>query len=304
MLARRVARRLLVPAAYTVVLALLVTGLWPHVGPRLASLSPGTSSAPTPRPTVGPPPSVGATGGTVAGLQAAIASVRQFTGEPTLALQGGLRTEAGGRGATYYYLEAVQPDPGEDVFKVDARTTEVIEATLRSRLVPSSAPVGLAFEEAERTAERYARGRFTGFDQLALVDRSTRPSEQIAVHSFKWSQLAPSGAELPTSVSVAVSGGSGEVIWYLAQRDPLEVDVQPTVSRDRAIETARGWVGGRDQRWDTSSPLAVRLQVLYDDDDRQQLIWSVSFRGRPESDRPSVRLLVDAHNGQILTPST
>ena len=304
MLARRLGRRLIVPAAYTVVLVLLATGLWPHVSPRLAALVPVAAPPPTLRPTSGSLPAAGATGGAPSGLQGAISSVRQFTGDPTLALQGGLRTEGGGRGATYYYLETARPDVGDDVFKVDARTTEVVEATLRSRLVPSSAPADLSFADAERTAERYARGHFQGFEQLALVDRSTRPNEEIPVHSFKWSQLAPSGAELPTSVSVAVSGGSGEIIWYLAQRDPLQVDAQPTVSRDRAIETARGWVGGRDQRWDTSSPLAVRLQVLYDDDDRQQLVWSVSFRGRPESDRPSVRLLVDAHNGQILTPAS
>ena len=304
MLARRVARRLIVPAAYTVVLVLLVTGLWPHVSPQLAKLGAVAVAVPTPRPTSSPPPIAGAASGAQNGLQAAMASVRQFTGDPTLTLRGGLQTEGGGRGMTYYYLEALGPEPGEDVFKVDARTTEVIEATLRSRLVPSSVPVDMSFEDAERAAERYARGRFDGFDQLALVDRSTRPSEAIAVHSFKWSLLAPSGAELPTSVSVAVSGGSGEVVWYLAQRDPLQVDAQPTISSERAIETARGWIGGRDQRWDTSNPLSVRLQVLYDDDDHQQLVWSVSFRGRPDSDRPSVRLLVDAHTGQILTPAS
>ena len=299
MLARRLVRRLIVPAAYTVVMVLLVTGLWPHLGHRLAALTPVTAPAATSPALSGPAQA----GDAPTGLQGAIASVRRFTGDPTLALEGGLRTEGGGRGATFYYLETAQPERGDDVFKVDARTAEVIEATLRSRLVSATAPAELSVEEAERTAERYARGHFTGFEQLALVDRSTRPNEDVPVHSFKWSQLAPSGAELPTSVSVAVSGGSGEVVWYLAQRDPVQVDVQPTVTRERAVETARGWVGGRDQRWDTSSPFAVRLQVLYDDDDRQQLVWSVSFRGRSESDRPSIRLLVDAHNGQILTPS-
>ena len=298
MLARRLVRRLIVPAAYTAVLVLLVTGLWPHISPRLAAVAP--AATPMPRPTSG---SVQA-GGAAAGLQGAIASVRRFTGDPTLALEGGLRTEGGGRGATYYYLETAQPEPGEDVFKVDAQTAEVIEATLRSRLASTTASAEISAEEAERTAERYARGHFLGFEQLTLVDRATRANEEIPVHSFKWSQVAPSGAELPTSVSVAVSGGSGDVVWYLAQRDPVQVDIQPTVSRERAIETARGWVGGRDQRWDTSSPLAVRLQVLYDDDDRQQLVWSVSFRGRAEAERPSIRLLVDAHNGQILAPSS
>ncbi len=300
MLASRVARRLIVPAAYTVVLVLLATGLWPHVRPRLTMLAP----TPTPLPTSAPLQAADAPRSARAGLQGAIASVREFTGDPTLILEGGLQTEDDGRSTAYYYLETVNPEPGQDVFKVDARTAEVIEATFRNRLAPPSVPVKVTFADAERTAERYARARFRGFEQLTLVDHSTRQSEEIPVHSFKWSQIAPSGAELPISVSVAVSGGSGEVVWYLAQRDAVQVDVQPTISRDRAIETARNWIGGRDQRWDTGAPLAVRLQVLYDDDDQQQLVWSVSFRGRPESDRPSIRLLVDAHNGQILTPAS
>lgn len=308
MLARRIARRLIVPAAYAVVAVLLVTGLWPHVAPRLTSLGTGATTATAPRSTGGSDRVASneydaSDGQPTDEMQVAIESVRRFSDEPSLQLEGGLRTDGGDRRA-YYYLESVRIERGEDVFKVDAATDEVIEATFRSRLTSTLVPLDLSFDDAAWLAERYARARFAGFEALALVDRATRPNDTVPVYSFKWTRVATSGAELPLSVSVAVSSSSGEVIWYLAQRDPLTVDVMPTVTRERAIETARNWVGDRDLRWDTSVPSAVRLQVLYDDDDEQQLVWSISFSGGAGAERPSLRLLVDAHNGRILTPAS
>jgi peptidase YpeB-like protein len=236
-------------------------------------------------------------------LEQAIDSARRFAGEPGLKLEGGLQSNLGGaRGLDIYYLESLGPPRGEDFFKVDARTAEVIEATFRSRLAPTDPPIGLGPIEAEQAATRYARDRFFGFADLRPVDRSSRVAENNVIHSFKWSQIAEdSGAELPVSVSVALSAGSGEVVWYLAQRDPLQVDPRPTISRTQAIQTALGSIGGQDARWDRTSPSGVRLQVLYDEDDRQQLVWSVTFRGRQEGGRANLRLLVNAHTGQVMT---
>ena len=50
------------------------------------------------------------------------------------------------------------------------------------------------------------------------------------------------------------------------------------------MEIARAWLLPRDQRWDLDQPASVRLQVLYDDDDQQQLVWSV-LRGRGRTGR-------------------
>jgi hypothetical protein len=239
--------------------------------------------------------------GALIGLDRAIGSVRTFAAEPNLVLEGGLQTDAtGARRIDFYYLEAVGHTRGEDFFKVDARSGEVIEATFRSRLAPTSPPIGLGAAEAEQAAGRFARDRFPGFEELRLVDRSGRLSENNVVHSFKWSRIAPeSQAELPVSVSVAISSGSGEVVWYLAQREPLYVDPRPTIDRARAIRTAQGGIGRDDKRWETN-PSSVRLQVLYDEDDQQQLVWSVTFRGRQEGARPTLRLLINAHTGQLI----
>jgi hypothetical protein len=168
-------------------------------------------------------------------------------------------------------------------------------------MAPADAAVDLPLADAEALAARFARTHFWGFDQLRLVDRSTRTGENGTVYSFKWGQLAPdSRAELPVSVSVAVMSRSGQVFWYLGQRDPLQIDPQPTVDRERAVATARAWLSPNDGRWDLDQPLAVRLQVLYDDDDHQQLVWSVLFRGRQDSPRSTFRLLVDAQSGEII----
>ena len=255
------------------------------------------------KPTIGqaPPPLSVSPNGRVT-LQEAITSVRRFAGEPGLVLEGGLQADdVGSHHVEMYYLESVSPTRGEDFFKVDARTAEVIEATFRGRMAPAADAADLSLTDAESLAARFARAHFWGFDQLALVDRSTRTGETGTTYSFKWSQLnRESHAELPVSVSVAVMSRSGRVFWYLGQRDQLQIDSRPAVDRARAVEITRAWLLPRDQRWDLDTPSSVRLQVLYDDDDQQQLVWSVLYRARQDGPRSSLRLLVDAQTGAVL----
>jgi hypothetical protein len=235
-------------------------------------------------------------------LQEAIGSVRRFAGEPGLVLEGGIQSDdVGSRRADIYYLESVSPTRGEDFFKVDTRTAEVVEATFRGRMAPAADAVDLTLADAEALATRFARTHFWGFDQLALVDRSTRTGDQGATYSFKWAQLSrESDAELPVSVSISVMSRSGQVVWYLGQRDQLQIDPRPAIERERAVEITRAWLLPRDRRWDLDQPSSVRLQVLYDDDDRQQLVWSVVYRAQSAGPRSSMRLLVDAQTGAII----
>jgi len=302
--AKRLVRLVLAPGALPYALLVVVIGLiWMGVGGRA---SPGQSAAvPADEPRAGSaityrgPPRPNAP---LIGLKQAVSNARRFAGEPGLALEGGLQSDPrSARRTELYYLESLGPTRGEDFFKIDARTGEVIEATLRSRLTPATPPFGLGQADAERIAERYARERFYGFADLVLVERSSRPSENNVLHSFKWNQIAAdSGAELPISVSIALSAGSGDVVWYLAQRDSLKIDVRPAIDRAQALEAAIFGTGGPDSRWDTGDPVAVRLQVLYDDDNRQQLVWSVTFRARQETSRPTLRVLVNARTGQLI----
>jgi hypothetical protein len=297
---KRLVRLVLAPGASAYVLLLAVLALiWLGAGRPVDRPTPPSLAQPVP--TVVDREALPAGQGLI-GLDEAIASARRFAGEPDLPLEGGFRDDTtGSRRVELYYLESTGQVRGEDLFKVDARTAEVIEATFRGRLVATEPPIGLSAGEAEQAATRYARDRFSGFDALKLLDRSSRSSENTVLHSFKWSLVAAeSGAELPTSVSVAVSSGSGEVVWYLAQRDSVQVEVRPAVGREAAIRAAAVGAGERDSRWDTRAPVAVRLQVLYDEDDEQQLVWSVTFRGRSDVARPTLRLLVDAHSGQLI----
>jgi len=295
---KRLLRLVMSPAASTALLYALLgfAGglLWLSLTARTPLLA---------RPSIGEPPpplSVSPTGRVT--LQEAIGSVRRFAGEPGLVLEGGLQSDdVASRHAEMYYLESVSPTRGEDFFKVDARTAEVIEATFRGRMAPAADAADLSLADAEALAVRFARAHFWGFDQLALVDRSTRTGETGTTYSFKWSQLnRESHAELPVSVSLAVISRSGQVFWYLGQRDQLQIDPRPAVDRARAVEITRAWLLPRDQRWDLDTPSSVRLQVLYDDDDQQQLVWSVLYRARQDGPRSSLRLLVDAQTGTIL----
>jgi hypothetical protein len=284
------------PSALTYALIGFLGGLlWLSLTSRTPALvNPGTVEAP--RPLTAP-----ATGRV--SLQEAIDAVRRFAGQPSLVLEGGLQTDAdpSQRGALYY-LESVSPTRGENFFKVDARTAEVVEATFRARMAPNDNGTDLTLAEAQSLAQRFALAHFWGFEQLTLVDRSSRTGETGTIYSFKWCQIAAdTGAELPVSVSLAVMAQSGQVFWYLGQRDPLQIDVHPAIDRAQAVGTVRAWLQPRDQRWDLDQPASVRLQVLYDDDDQQRLIWSVLLRARQDDGpRSSIRLLVDAQNGQII----
>ena len=294
---KRLLRQLVLHGGLAYALVGFVGGLlWLSLTARApAVVGPGLSG--------GPPP-VSAIAGGRATLQEAIDSVRRFSGQQSLLLEGGIQAEAtADRRGDLFYLESVSPVRGEDFFKVDARTGEVVEATMRGRMAPdeNAAAAGLTQPAAEVIATRFAQTHFWGFDQLVLVDRSVRTSEAGTVYSFKWTQLAQeSRAELPTSVSLAVSGRSGRVFWYLSQRDQIQVDTRPAVAQARAVEIAQAWLQPRDERWDLSAPAAVRLQIVYDDDDQQRLVWSVLFQGRQDGPRASMRLLIDARTGELL----
>jgi hypothetical protein len=270
-------------------------------GPMFVLPSPGMPSFGVPSLVEAPKPLAAPSSGRVT-LQEAMGSVRRFADEPALVLEGGLQSEGvESTRAGLYYLERVSPTRGEDFFKVDARTAEVVEATFRSRMALTGDAVELSIADAEAEAREFASAHFWGFEQLALIDRSSRTSETGPTYSFKWSQISPeSGAELPTSVSVAVTGHSGQVFWYLGQRDQLQIDPRPAVDQAQAEGIARAWLLPRDERWDLDRPAAVRLQVLYDDDDRQRLIWSVQYAARQEGPRATIRLLVDAQTGTII----
>lgn len=292
---RRLLRQIVTPGALAyVALGFLCGLLWLSLtGHAPALVVPSMSDAP--RPLTAP------SSGRVT-LQEAIDGVRRFAGQPSLVLEGGLQAEGDeNRRGDLYYLESVSPTRGEDFFKVDARTAEVIEATFRSRMAPAEDAVDLSLPDAEALARRFARAHFWGFDTLTLVDRSTRTADSGTIYSFKWSQVAKdTGAELPVSVSLAVMSRSGEVFWYLGQRDQVQISTRPAVEQARAVEIVRAWLQPRDQRWDLDQPASVRLQVLYDDDDQQQLVWSVLLTARQDGPRSSIRLLVDAQTGALI----
>jgi hypothetical protein len=293
---KRLLRQIVSPSAVSYALIGFVGGL---LWLSLTTRAPALVVAP-PAPEAARPLTVPASGRV--SLQEAIDGVRRFAGDESLVLEGGLQDEGQqSRRGDLYYLETVSPTRGEDFFKVDARTAEVMEATFRGRMAPAGDAVDMTQDSAEMLARRFARTHFWGFDQLRLVDRSTRTGESGQIYTFKWSQLAPdSGAELPVSVTLAVAGRSGQVFWYLGQRDPVQIATTPAVDRARAVEIVRTWLLPRDSRWDLDQPSSVRLQVLYDDDDQQRLVWSVVLPAREDGPRPSIRLLVDAQNGQLI----
>jgi hypothetical protein len=253
------------------------------------------------------PPSVTyrepARNGSLVSLDTARRSAQLFTGRDDLDLRGDLEQGAYGAGAyAVFLLEAAGPGiQGEQSFKIDARTGEVLEATRLGSLATAGSAGTLAAQEAESRAERFASDRFLGFGTMSLVERTVTPAANgNQLYVFKWAMVAPeSGAELPTSVTVSISSAGGEPVWYLAQRESPAIDVRPSVEREAAVAPAAGLVE-RTERWDARAPSSVRLQVVYGAENRQQLVWAITFPSKPDSaapGRPSLRVLIDARSG-------
>ena len=241
--------------------------------------------------------------GSLISLEMARRSGQVFAGRDDLDLRGGLEQGAYGvDGYAIFYLESAGPGgQGEQSFKIDARTGEVLEATRLGSLATAGSAGALSPQDAESRAERFASDRFLGFATMSLVERTiTQAAGGNQLYVFKWAMVAPeSGAELPTLVSISISAADGEPVWYLAQRESTAVDVQPSVQREEAVATAAGLVE-RTERWDARAPSSVRLQVVYNQDNRQQLAWAITFPSKPDGaapGRPSLRVLIDAKSG-------
>jgi hypothetical protein len=229
------------------------------------------------------------------GREAALASVLRFTDWEQASLTGELEMAE-----PAYFFET----PERASFRVDALSGEVLEVSRPDLL--ARVPLGRQLEATalEAQAADYARERFLGFAALAPVERSAYwASNGHLLHRFKWAQLDDAtGAELPTTVAVAVTADRGEAVWYLAQRSPLTVETSPRVSRESAVASA-ATTAERLGRGAPGIPATVRLQVIFDDVNRQRLIWAITFRGEPDAAgrvQPSLRLLIDAQTGQAV----
>lgn len=276
-------------------LALVVSLLWPTVVARwgpIGSSDGAAASGPT-RLTYRQPDA----GGALLPREAAVASVLRFTGWEQAELTGDLET--GQDGPAYFF-----DTPARGDFRVDAYSGEVLEASLPERL--AVAPLGRQLEPAllEQRAADQARDRFLDFDSLTLVERSASwGANGHLLHRFKWARLDDAtGAELPTSVAVALTADQAELVWYLAQRTPLTVDPRPRVSREQAVAAAAA-TAEQLGRGAPGIPSAVRLQVIFDEHNVQRLAWSITFRGEPDATgrvRPALRLVFDARTGQPL----
>ena len=228
----------------------------------------------------------------------ALQSARLFSSRQDLAVDGGL--EQDGEGATSFAMYYLETPDGQESYRIDARTAEVLEMTRQDRPAGAGGTDGLDSVRAELLAERFVADRFLGFESLSLVERNVTPAAGGSqLYSFKWTMVAAeSGAELPTSVNVALSS-AGEVVWYLAQRESVAVDVRPRVAREDAV-LAAAQLAERAGGWDARTSTSVRLQVIFDQDNQQRLVWAVTFPSKLDSapeGRPSLRILIDAQTG-------
>jgi hypothetical protein len=235
-------------------------------------------------------------------MREAMDRVRAFAEDPKLDLSGGLSPAIPGDDSRPVYWFESGAGTTVDEFKVDGLTGEVLEATFRSRLIRTTPDRRTTMEQAAVIASGFAGRRFDGFSKLTLIERSSLPAQDVgAIHSIKWVLVDESTrAELPTSVTVGVTGTDGRVVRYIAQRDLLKIDTKPTISADQASSAALSEVAA-DRDWRSATVSSRRLQVIYDEVDHQRLAWAVALDA-PNTTPTPMRLLifVDARSGEII----
>ena len=232
----------------------------------------------------------------------AIERVRTFAEDSGLQLEGGLSPSVPGDDSRpIYWLESGTGN-AVDEFKVDALTGEILEATWRSRLLSLSSDRGATIEDAALVASGFASKKFTGFDKLTLIERSTMPAPELgSLYSLKWVQVdARTRAELPTSVTISVASANNRVVRYLAQRDAVQIDTSPRITADQASTLTLNAVSG-DRRWNGATINSRRLQVIYDDVNHQRLAWAILLDAPGSlAGQARMRVLVDAKTGELI----
>jgi len=238
----------------------------------------------------------------VMSMREAMDRVRTFAEDPKLDLSGGLSPTVPGDDSRPVYWFESGSGTSVDEFKVDGLSGEVLEATFRSRLIRTSPDRRTTMEQAAVIASGFADRRFDGFSKLTLIERSSLPAQDVGtIHSIKWVLVDGSTrAELPTSVTVSVTGTDGRVIRYIAQRDPLHIDTKPTISADQASNVALSEVAA-DRDWRSATVSSRRLQVIYDEVDHQRLVWAVALDAPSTAPSPTrLMMFVDARSSQII----
>jgi hypothetical protein len=230
-------------------------------------------------------------------------TIRAFIGNPTLELKEVPGTDAtrGSQTRTYTTLDS------SFIFTVDVPRRMVVYALFTNTQSGGGSEIG--HDEALQAAQAFATSRVTDFQQMSLSNETSEDHGAAGtLYHFVWADRLGSQQAIGLKrVAITVDAGSGAIQSFSqTPSDGIEVNVEPTVSRDQALAIAQKQFG------EATISQNVKLDVWWRNNDRiqpQVLRWTVTLdshvplNANAEPDQQifkHAKYIIDAHTGDIL----
>lgn len=222
--------------------------------------------------------------------EGAKASVREFENAPGMVLEQ-KRTMSTPRGTVY----EMASDSGR--YFVNAKTGDVELVFYYSR---SSTKTGqITFDQAYLITQKYVEKNYDSFSNRTMVLTESSLIDHGAsgkIYYFTWMEKI-NEVFVPNVVSVSIDSANGDILSYIRQDQPLNINLKPTVSKETAIikaTTALSPLSG-------SIKSDTRLFVQSVNEKNQRLVWIVSVFGHTNSDFPQGGdAIIDAQSGEVV----
>jgi hypothetical protein len=206
----------------------------------------------------------------------AIAAVRHLAGSPELPTLLGTQDYLAGKLERY----SSKSSSGTVIdYYYDPSAKRVVR---QDDFSPVKGDVTVGVQQAEATAEEFARGHIPFFVQGGMtlsssVDAAANPSSP-GLYSFTWTKSDPlSGAVLPTFLAVDVDGSTGKVKSFVSLDVPVTIPTRPQISKDAAIAAARSALGDVPSGARTDAVLKVGGYPPGDTSGKLTLMWAVTL---------------------------
>lgn len=157
----------------------------------------------------------------------------------------------------------------------------------------------VTMEQAYTIAQNYAGKNYRNFNNRIMVLTESTLIDHGAggkTYYFTWMEKI-NAVTVPNGIVITVNADTGQVMSYVALDQSISADIDPSILKSNAINTAISAFSPMKQPFDSKADLAV----IIPDGKTQTLVWSVDITGSPQNaDVHGGRVFIDAHSGEIL----
>lgn len=170
--------------------------------------------------------------------------------------------------------------------------TGIIERVTFNDARQNSSKVLLSEREAMKRAEGFVKQKY-GIGDMELVRSDLLDHGNVKKYLFIWAEKI-SGVET-NRMAVSVNPNTGQIISFMGMFREAKVQLQPEISREKAIEIA-------NNQFNVQNPQTkARLSIEYPEKDVQKLVWVIETES--EESLNGGMAVIDAVSGEILMAS-